>query len=95
MKTKHEDSNHNNKKKTQWYVYIVRCADKSLYTGITTDIQRRVTEHNGEGGARYTRARVPVTLVYQEDAESRSTASKREIVIKKMNKQKKEALLNV
>ncbi|MEE9352087.1 MAG: GIY-YIG nuclease family protein [Thiotrichaceae bacterium] len=87
-------------KNKQWYVYMLRCSDSSLYTGITTDVQRRVEEHNGLDdlsalGARYTRARRPVELVYQESAESRSEASKREYVIKKMKKQQKESLLNV
>ena len=81
-------------KTSQWYVYMVRCADQSLYTGITTDVQRRVIEHNGEGGARYTRARTPVVLVYQEHVASRSIASKREIAIKKLKKKQKEALLS-
>ncbi len=80
---------------SQWFVYMVRCSDKSLYTGITTDVERRVAEHNGEGGARYTRSRNPVTLVYKEHIESRSLASKREIAIKKLTKKQKETLINV
>ena len=84
------------KEKTSlWFVYMVRCTDKSLYTGISTDVKRRVEEHNGEGGAKYTRARNPVTLVYKEQVESRSEASKREIVIKKLKKKLKERLINV
>ncbi len=83
-------------KNNQWFVYILRCADNSLYTGITTDVKRRVEEHNELNlGARYTRMRRPVTLVYQEEVESRSAASKREYLIKKMKKQQKEALLHV
>ena len=81
-------------KKSEWFVYMVRCVDKSLYTGITTDVLRRVNEHNGEEGARYTRSRTPVVLVYKEKVESRSVASKREIEIKKMKKTEKERLLN-
>ena len=84
-----------NEKTSQWFVYMVRCADKSLYTGITTDVKRRVEEHNGEGGAKYTRARNPVTLVYKEQVESRSIASKREFAIKKLKKKQKETLINV
>ena len=77
-----------------WFVYMLRCADNSLYTGITTDLERRVVEHNGDKSVtRYTRARQPVTLVYQENAESRSQASKREAQLKKLPKVKKEALL--
>ncbi|HTD89887.1 MAG TPA: GIY-YIG nuclease family protein, partial [Burkholderiales bacterium] len=64
----------------RWYIYIVRCADSTLYTGVTMDVVRRVAEHNGlrTNGARYTRARRPVKLVYQERAANRSAAGKRE-----------------
>ncbi len=76
-----------------WYVYIVRCRDNSCYTGITTDIQRRLIEHNSRGnGAKYTRARQPVTLIYHEQASSRSAAAKREYHIKKMSHSAKERL---
>lgn len=68
----------------QWCVYMVRCNDGTLYTGITNDIERRVLEHNAEtGGAKYTRARQPVALVYVENVESRSIAAKREYQIKR------------
>jgi putative endonuclease len=77
-----------------YYVYMVECADKTLYTGITTDIQRRVDEHNhSPKGARYTRSRRPVSLVYCETFADRSGASKREYEIKKMNKQLKYKLI--
>ena len=79
-----------------WFVYIVRCADDSLYTGITKDVDRRVQEHN-EGGrlaAKYTRARLPVVLVYQETCESRSVATKREIEIKLLSRKDKNTLLS-
>ena len=67
-----------------YYVYIVQCADETLYTGIATDLERRIEEHNhSDKGAKYTRARRPVTLVYHETFENRSTASKREYEIKK------------
>jgi len=73
-----------------WRVYIVRCADDSLYTGITTDLERRLYEHNNaKNGAKYTRPRRPVTLVYQEMAGSRSQASKREREIKNLTQQQK------
>ncbi len=78
-----------------WFVYIVRCADNSLYTGITRDTTRRVSEHNsGKLGAKYIRARRPVTLVYQEESANRSEALKREAAIKKLSKAKKELLCN-
>jgi putative endonuclease len=79
-----------------WFVYIVRCDDDSLYTGITKDVDRRVQEHN-EGGrlaAKYTRTRRPVVLVYQETCESRSVATKREIEIKLLSRKDKNTLLS-
>ncbi len=70
---------------TSWVVYIIRCRDGSYYTGITTDLARRITEHNSPGGgAKYTRPRRPVTLVHSESAPSRATAAHRENQIKKM-----------
>jgi len=73
-----------------YYVYMVECADSTLYTGITTDLQRRLEEHNTSAkGARYTRSRRPVKLVYHEEYSDRSSASKREYEIKKMNKKLK------
>ena len=79
----------------QWCVYMVRCADNSLYTGIATDIDRRVTEHNSTGNlaAKYTRARQPVSLVYHETSESRSAASQREYRLKRLSKKAKETLV--
>lgn len=79
----------------EWWVYILRCADDSLYTGICTDTERRLHEHNHSAkGARYTRARRPVELVYQEPHTSRSTASRREAEIKKMRRLQKIKLLS-
>jgi len=67
-----------------YFVYIVRCADNTLYTGIATDLERRIEEHNhSDKGAKYTRTRRPVTLVYSETFSDRSSASKREYMIKK------------
>ena len=67
-----------------YYVYMVQCVDKTLYTGIATDIERRIKEHNeSDKGAKYTRVRRPVVLVYQEVYPDRSSASKREYAIKK------------
>lgn len=78
-----------------WTVYVLRCSDNSLYTGITRDLNRRFNEHNHNNrlAAAYTRARRPVTLVYQEAHIDRSSASKREATIKKMTKIKKELLI--
>ena len=73
---------------------MLECSDGTLYTGITTDLERRLDEHNNSPkGAKYTRARRPVVLVYSEELESRSEASKREYVIKKMNRQEKIGLI--
>lgn len=77
-----------------WFVYIVQCADKSLYTGIATDVERRVAEHNTGQGARYTRGRGPVTLVYQEKAQDRPAALKREYAIKRMRTAQKRAMID-
>lgn len=81
-----------------WFVYILRCADHSLYTGVTTDIVRRVKEHNGEGakgkGAKYTKAHRPVTLAYYEAASGRSEALIREASLRKLTKIEKEKLAN-
>lgn len=78
-----------------WFVYIVRCADNTLYTGVTTDIARRLREHNGDvgSGAWYTKLRRPVALVYAQTTNSRSHAVKREAEIKKLSKQQKEHLI--
>ena len=67
-----------------WTVYIVECSDNTLYTGVATDIEARLAEHNAGRGAKYTRARLPVALVYSEKAKDRSTALRREHVIKRM-----------
>jgi len=78
-----------------YYVYIVKCADETLYTGIATELERRVDEHNGsDKGAKYTRTRRPVALVYSEKYPDRSSASKREYEIKKkMSRAEKLALI--
>ncbi len=70
------------------YVYILRCNDNSLYTGITTNLERRLRQHNGKivGGAKYTSIRNPVELVFSEECDTRSNASKREYAIKHMKK---------
>lgn len=72
---------------SSWFVYILRCADTSLYTGITTSLERRTREHNeGRAGAKYTKVRRPVELVYSEVAANRSEASRREAEIKRMSR---------
>lgn len=77
-----------------WYVYMVRCSDGTLYTGIAKDLERRIEAHNsGKGGARYTRARRPVTLVYAEEVESRSAAAKLEYRYKRLSLARKELLV--
>lgn len=78
-----------------WFVYMLRCADGSLYTGIATDVERRVQEHNHDPrlGARYTRARRSVALVYREPCADRSAAARREAGIKRLTRTQKEALL--
>jgi predicted GIY-YIG superfamily endonuclease len=65
-----------------WFVYVVRCRDGSLYTGVSVDVEARVAAHNAGHGARYTRSRTPVTLVYVERKRNRSTAQSREAAIK-------------
>jgi len=76
-----------------WYVYMVRCSDGTLYTGITNDLEKRIAAHNsGRDGARYTRSRRPVKLVYSEQAESKSSAASLEYRIKRLPRRKKETL---
>jgi putative endonuclease len=75
-----------------WYVYILRCIDGSYYTGITNNLEQRIAEHNSGKGARYTRTRRPLTLIYQEKYSDKATASKREIVVKDMSRGRKEEL---
>ena len=78
-----------------WYVYILRCADASLYTGIAIDVHRRLREHNEHPrlAARYTRARRPVALVYVEEAADRAAAARREYGIKQLSRREKMALI--
>lgn len=78
---------------TVWMVYILRCSDRTLYTGVTTDPVRRLKQHNAGTGARYTRARLPVTQVYLEETAGRSEALKREYAIKKLTRIQKLGLI--
>lgn len=79
----------------EWCVYIVRCADQSLYTGVSNNLLRRCRQHNGEltGGARYTRVRRPVVLVWSEGHLDRSSAQKAEYRVKQLSREEKERLI--
>jgi putative endonuclease len=79
---------------TPWHVYIVRCADASLYTGIAKDLDGRISEHNEGGGAKYTRSRLPVEVVYTEEAPDRGAAQRREAALKKLSASAKRALID-
>jgi len=77
-----------------WFVYMLRCADNTLYTGVTTDLERRLSEHNSSHkGAKYTRARRPVVLAYSESAANRSDACIREAELKKLSRPEKARLI--
>ncbi len=78
-----------------WFVYLLRCADGSLYTGITNDVPRRLKQHNAGTASRYTRSRLPAVLVYQEAQVSHSHALKRELAIKGLSRQEKESMIRV
>ena len=78
---------------TVWYLYILRCRDNTLYTGITNDVQKRLEAHRTGKGAKYTRGRGPLELVYREDCGTHSEALKREAEIKKLTREKKEILI--
>lgn len=75
------------------YTYIVQCSDGSFYTGWTTDIERRLKAHNSGKGAKYTKSRRPVTLVYYEEFQTKKEAMQREYAIKQMTREQKEALI--
>lgn len=76
-----------------WIVYVLRCRTGQLYTGCTTDLERRVREHNSGTGSRFTRSRLPVTVVYKEELGSRSEALRRESAIKAMRRSEKLSLV--
>lgn len=81
-------------KSSSWFCYFVRCADNSLYAGVTTELSRREQEHNSDKkGAKYTRVRQPVKMVYWETFENRSNACKAEAALKKLTKKEKENLV--
>ena len=76
-----------------WYLYILRCKDNTLYTGITTDVEKRFEAHQSGKGAKYTRGRGPLALVYREQCGSHSEALKRECAVKAMTRQQKQDLI--
>lgn len=76
-----------------WYLYILRCGDGTLYTGITTDVHRRLEAHRQGRGAKYTRGRGPLKLIYQEECGTHSEALKRELAVKQMSRAEKETLI--
>jgi putative endonuclease len=78
----------------EWFVYIILCSDASLYTGISTDVERRFAEHQQQKGAKYFRSRSPQEIVYTESKHTRSTASQREIAIKNLSRQAKLSLID-
>jgi putative endonuclease len=77
-----------------WQIYILECGDGSLYTGITRDVAERIITHNQGTGAKYTRGRLPVRLVYAEPADNKSIALRRELAIKKLSKKRKLRLIH-
>ena len=79
---------------SEWQVYILRCTDGTLYTGIATDVSARLVTHNAGKGAKYTRGRLPVALAYQEAAASHSAALKREHAIKRLSAAEKRRLVD-
>lgn len=85
--------NQENKEAIEWYVYIILCSDASLYTGISTDVERRFSDHCEGKGAKYFRARLPEKIVYIESGHTRSTASQREAAVKKLSRQEKQELI--
>ena len=80
---------HETERAVSWIVYILQCADNSLYTGITNDLDRRMAEHAAGKGAKYTKGRGPFQLVYSETCQDRAQASRRETAIKAMDRGKK------
>ena len=80
-------------KDSLWFVYLLRCVDGSLYTGITNDLIRRCRQHSAGTASRYTRSRLPVALIYQEPQRSRGLALRREAAIKRLTRTEKETLV--
>ena len=80
-------------RRPRWWVYVVRCADRSLYTGVTTDVPRRLRQHNDGTASKYTRARLPVALAYREKMIDRGAALRREAAIKRLTREAKLRLI--
>lgn len=76
-----------------WVCYLLRCADETFYCGITNDMEKRLAAHNAGEGAKYTRGRIPVSVVYRESCADKSAALKREIQVKRLSRSAKQALL--
>jgi putative endonuclease len=81
------------KKAAAWLLYVLKCRDGTLYTGITTDITRRLTEHNNGSASRYTRSRFPVKLIFSEPCRDRSQALKEEYAMKRLSRKEKKAYI--
>ncbi len=81
------------KRRRAWHVYLVRCADGTLYTGITTDLDHRMEAHNAGKGAKYTRARLPVRLVWTEAAKNEGAARRREYEVRTLPRREKDLLV--
>ena len=81
------------KKAAAWRLYVLKCRDNTLYTGITIDVSRRVQQHNSGSASRYTRSRLPVKLIFSEPCRNRSQALKKEFAMKRLSRKKKEEYL--
>ena len=93
MREKEKSEPQKKKRREKWFLYILKCADQSLYTGVTKDIERRFKRHSEGKGARYTRTRRPLEIVYREVCKSRTEALTRECVVKALPKAKKLVLI--
>ena len=82
------------KEKKGWSLYVLKCSDGAFYTGITNDLTRRLKQHNEGTASRYTRSRLPVRVIFQEQCRSKSHALKKEIALKSMTRKKKEEYIN-
>jgi predicted GIY-YIG superfamily endonuclease len=94
MKIREEQSAPNASADAVWFLYILQCCDGSFYTGVTTDIDRRIREHQEGTASRYTRTRRPVVLVYREECGSRSRSLARECAVKSLSRRRKEELIS-
>jgi predicted GIY-YIG superfamily endonuclease len=81
------------RKTVKWHLYVLRCRDGTFYTGITNDLERRLEQHNNGKASRYTRARVPVTLIYREGCRNKSSALKKEFRIKSLSRKEKDGYI--